>query len=366
MEIFNMMKDNHQEQIAFYTDKSVKLRAILSIHSTTLGPALGGVRILKYKSMEDAMTDLIRLSQAMTYKCAAAGLNLGGGQIVIIDQEGMDRTEPLFRALGRFIASFKGRFISGGDMGVTEESMEYVSMETKYVTGLPAYYGGSGNQSRMCARGTFMGIRAMAEYRWDTPNLANKKIIIQGYGRIGSQLADFVKAEGAHVIITDINPKKMKAAGDAGFETMDAGNVLDENCDIFAPCATGPIISPETVEKFKCHIIAGSANNQLLNETDDLILQERGILYAPDFIINAGASIDAAEEYMGYYSEEYKAYKMEKVEKKVADIYDRLHAILKLAEEKKMSANLAAIEYAQTRIDSIKQIKGIHVSKGKI
>jgi leucine dehydrogenase len=355
MKIFELMKKHDQEQIAFYSDKPAKLRAILSIHSTALGPAIGGIRIYKYKSISDALFDLCRLSKTMTYKAAASGLNFGGGYIVLIEQEGMERSEPLFRSLGRFIESFKGRFIAGGEMGVTEESMEYIGMETQYLTGLPAYFGGSGDHSYMGALGTFRGIQAAAHYKWGSDNLENRKIIIQGFGRTGAQLADFLKKNKANVIVTDVIEEKLQMAQKKGFETIQADSLYNEPCDILAPCAIGSIISQDTVDKFKCQIIAGAANNQLLNENDDLLLKKRGILFAPDFIINAGGIIDVADEYGGY--------KRERVMRKTECIYDRVLEILKFADQNDISNTQSAIQYAQNRIEAIKKIQSKSLRK---
>lgn len=355
MEIFELMKNNNHEQVAFYTDKSTKLRALLAIHSTALGPAIGGIRIYKYRSVDEAMFDLLRLSQAMTYKAAAGGINFGGGYMLVVQQEGMEAGEPLFRALGRFIESLKGRFIAGGEIGVTEESMEYIKMETEHLSGLPAYYGGSGDHSNMCAYGTFMGLKAAAQYQWGSNDLEDKKIVVQGYGRIGSQLAASTERRGAKVLVADIDPEKIKLAEKDGFQIIDADKALAEPCDILAPCAVGSVVTPETIAKFQCKIIAGSANNQLLNPDDALLLKKNNILYAPDFIINVGGIIDVSEEYLGY--------KKEKVKRKTENIYDRVLEILEYADQHDISTNEAALQYAKRRIEAIKQIKGTHLHK---
>ncbi len=362
MEIFEAMKTHNHEQIAFYTDQSVKLRAILSVHSTALGPAMGGTRFYKYKSVDEALFDLLRLSWAMTYKTAAGGVNFGGGYMVVIEQEGMEKKEPLFRSLGRFIESLKGRFIAGGEFGVTEETMEYIKMETDYITGLPAYYGGSGNHSYMCAYGVFMGLLASAKYRWGSDNISGKKIVIQGYGKIGSQLAAFATEKGAQVVVADIDLEKVKKALANGLETIPVERIFTEECDILAPCSVGAVINPETAEKFKCEIIAGSANNQLLNEEDELLLKKRNILYVPDFIINVGGIIDVSEEYLGYKT----GYKKEKVKRKTENIYDRVLEIYKDAGSKNITAHRAGICYAEQRIASITRIKGTFCGKGKM
>ncbi|MCP5102279.1 MAG: Glu/Leu/Phe/Val dehydrogenase [bacterium] len=362
MEMFELMKKSKHEQIAFYSDKSVNLRAILTVHNTALGPAIGGTRIYKYKSVADALFDLMRLSRGMAHKTAAGGVNFGGGYMVVLEQEDMEKKEPLFRAMGRFIESFKGRFIAGGEIGTTEESMEYIKMETDYIAGLPAYYGGSGNHSYMCAYGVYTGLLAAAKYRWGTDDITGKQINLQGYGNIGSQLADLLKARGARIVVSDTNSDKVKEAAENGFETLSPEKIYTEKCDILAPCAVGATINPDTCGKFQCDIIAGSANNQLLNEDDDFLLKERNILYTPDFIINVGGIIDVSEEYLGYKS----GYKAERVKRKTENIYDRVLEILKYADDNDISTNRSALRYAEQRIKSITRIKGTFSGKGKM
>ena len=357
MNIFELMKENAQEQIAFYTDVSSGLRGMCAIHSTALGPAIGGVRIMQYRTVEEALFDLVRLSRAMTYKTAAAGLNFGGGEVVIIDR-GMEKGEALFRALGRFVESFKGRLVVGGDIGTTEESMEYMRMETSYVTGLPSYFGGSGDHDSMCAYGTFLGILAAAQFRWQSTDISGKKVLIQGYGRTGSRLAVLLKEVDAQVLITDTDNKKLKQAGTDGFPVIEASAALKTACAVFAPCAVGGVINEKSIESFQCEIIAGSANNQLLSEDGDLALRERDIIWAPDFIINAGGIIDVVEEYIGYNSD--------KVKKKVEKIYDRTLEILNRAYNEDRSVLTAALEYAEQRISSIKNLRGTFRGKGRV
>lgn len=351
MEIFELMKDNNQEQIAFYTDKSVKLRAILAIHSTALGPAIGGIRIASYKTVEEALQELIGLSRTMTFKAAAGGLNFGGGHIVVVEQEGMEKNEPLFRALGRFVESFKGRFIAGEDVGITDDAMEYMAMETRHLSGLPSSHIAGISHSQMCAFGTGMGIMAAALYRWGTNDISGRKIVVQGFGRVGAQLAQWLKNEqNAHVLVSDIESGREKLAQQKGFETISPRDALIEKCDILAPCAVGPVITPETVPLLQCEIVAGSANNQLLDDTIDLRLKERDILYAPDFIINAGAIISISEAFSGYNEV--------KIRRKTERIYDRLLDILEFADKNDLSAQQAALDYARKRIEAIKSIKG--------
>jgi len=238
-------------------------------------------------------------------------------------------------------------------------------METRYLTGLPAYYGGSGSHSYMCACGVFKGLQAAAKFKWGTEDLSQRTIIVQGYGRTGYHPAYFFKDHGARVKVADINPEKVKQAREDGYEITDPNSIYSEKCDILAPCAVGAVITPETSQQLQCEIIAGSANNQLLNDDDDIVLKKRNILYVPDFIINAGGIIDVSEEYMVLRNIEHVGYKKEKVERKINNIYDRILEILKNAEDGDISTNQSAIRYAKKRIDSVKQIKGIHLNKGK-
>lgn len=350
------MKNNNQEQIAFYTDKSVKLRAILAIHSTTLGPAVGGIRIASYKTVKDALQELIGLSQTMTLKAAAGGLNFGGGHIVVVEQEGMEKDEPFFRALGRFVESFKGRFIAGEDVGIPDDAMEYMAMETHHLTGLPSSDTSGISHPQMCAYGTGMGILAAALYRWGAHDISGKKVVVQGFGRVGAELAHWLKNEQhAHVLVSDTDPGREKLAEQKGFETISPENTLIEKCDVLAPCAVGPVITPETAPLLQCEIVAGSANNQLLNDSDERLLNKRDILYAPDFIINAGAIISISEAFSGYNET--------KIRRKTERIFDRLLDILEFAGKNNISVQQAALDYARKRIEAIKSIKGHSTAK---
>ncbi|MGE5340140.1 MAG: Glu/Leu/Phe/Val family dehydrogenase [Candidatus Omnitrophota bacterium] len=359
IEIFELMKTHNQEQLAFYSDKELKLRAILAIHSTALGPAIGGIRVYKYDSFDAALYELARLSKGMTYKTSAAGINLGGGYIVVIEQHGLEKNEAVFRSIGRFIQSLNGRFIAAEDIGVTDEYMEYMAMETKHMTGFPFSVSGINGHSQNCAYGVSIGLQAAAQYKWKSGNLSGKKIIIQGYGRVGSRLAQLVKTLGAEVVVADINREKVTQAKKDGFTTIPADKVFTEKCHILSPCAVGPVISTEEKQEFQCEIIAGSANNQLSADDADSLLKEKGILYVPDFIVNAGASINISEERLGGF------YKKEEVIRKTEKIHDRLLEILHYADKHDLSPNQAAIQYALKRIESIKGLKGVHINVAK-
>lgn len=356
IEIFELMKNHNQEQVAFYTDKTVQLRALLAIHNTTLGPAIGGVRIFKYKTLDEALNDLIRLSEAMTYKAAGSGINFGGGSLLVIDQPGMEKNEPFFRALGRFIESFHGRFLAAEDIGMTDDAMEYMAMESDYITGLPYAFSNIGGHSHMCSYGTYIGLKAAAKYAWGSDDISRKKIIIQGYGRIGSRLAELTMKEGAYVVVSDTNEERAHQAKKDGFAILPPDKVFSEKCHILSPCAVGPVVTRENIEIFQCEIIAGSSNIQLGNEDDDYILKKKNIVYAPDFIINSGAVINISVERIGGYNKE-------KVRHKIENIYDRLLSIYKYADDNDISPNQAAIRYALQRIESFKEIKGAYLGR---
>jgi len=292
----------------------------------------------------------------MTLKAAAGGVNFGGGYILVLEQEGMIKKEPMFRALGRFIESFHGRFIAGEDIGITDESIEYMAMETKHLAGLPFCCGSIAKHSRMCAYGTFMGLLAAAKSRWGSDDISEKKVIVQGYGRIGSSMASMLKERGAHVLVAEILPEKQQQARDNGFELIDPGKAFMEKCDIFCPCAVGPIIDAGTAGLFQCEIIAGSANSQLSNDDDDILLKKRNILYAPDFVINVGGINAISGEYFGHPDEKARI--------NTETIYERLLEILTYADKHDLSTNQAAIRYAEERIQIIKKIKGTYVRKG--
>ena len=355
--IFDHLSDKDHEQVVFCQDKATGLRAIIGIHNTTLGPALGGARMWTYATDDLALNDVLRLSRGMTYKAAAAGLNLGGGKAVIIGDPRTMKSEALFRAFGRFIEGLGGRYITAEDVGTGVKEMVHILSETKYVTGIPKELGGSGDPSPFTAYGTYVGIKACANVRYGNDALTGKKIVIQGAGNVASRLAKYLTDDHARVYITDIFMDKAKeVAAATGATVIDPDKVFDTECDIFSPAALGGIIDDETIGKLNCDIVAGPANNQLADENRHAkALADKGILYAPDFVINAGGLINVASELEGYS----EARAMSQTE----NIYATLRTILLHSQETGMTTSDAANHIAEERINAISGTKRIYASK---
>jgi leucine dehydrogenase len=351
MSIFQSMEEMSHEQVVFFSDAQSKLRAIVAIHDTTLGPSLGGCRFWPYKSDEEALVDVLRLSRAMTYKAAAAGLNLGGGKAVIIGDPRKLKSEELFRAYGSFIEGLGGRYITAEDVGTSVEDMESVRMETRNVVGLGRALGGSGDPGIVTAFGVSRGMEACLDFRFGSPELAGRTVAIQGLGHVGGELAALLAKAGAKLVVTDIDEKRIQQiVQQHGASAVRADDIYDVECDIFAPCALGGGLNDKTIPRLRCPIVAGAANNQLGDEQihgDQL--QKLGILYAPDFVINAGGLINVANELQGY--------NREKAMGEARNIYDIVLRILQLAEEKSIPTYAAANEYAESRIAAIGRIK---------
>ncbi len=357
---FDLIKKMGHEQVVFCSNPDVGLRAIIAIHSTTLGPALGGTRMWPYKTEEEAFEDVLRLSKGMTYKAAAAGLNFGGGKAVIIGDPKKDKSEILFRTFGAFIEKMKGQFLTGEDVGIDVNDMEFMFMETDYVTGLSKSHGGSGDPSPMTAYGIIQGMLACVEKKLNKKGLSGLKVSVQGLGHVGLKLVEFLKQEGAEVIGCDLDPKITQDAKDQfGIEVVSPEKIYEVECAIFAPCALGSILNSETIPLLQCSIVAGSANNQLQNDLDGKKLQERGILYAPDFVINAGGLINVSLELEGYSEERAKLL--------TRNIYYNLKRTFEIAEEQKISPHVAANLLAEERIHKVSHIQRSHaLDKSKI
>ena len=353
---FEQIEKREHEQVIICSDPKVGLRAIIAIHDTTLGPALGGTRMWPYKSEKDAIRDVLRLSRGMTYKAAVAGLNLGGGKAVIIGDPKTDKNEALFRSYGRFVEGLAGRYITAEDVGVTVRDMEYVRMETKYVTGISRALGGSGDPSSVTALGTYMGMKACANKVYGSDSLKGKKVAIQGAGAVSSHLAAFLKKEGAIIYICDIFPEKVnRVAYDVGAEVVHPDQIFDLDVDVFSPCALGGILNSDTIPRLKCAIIAGCANNQLDEESKHgEMLLDRGILYAPDYVINAGGLINVANELEGY-NREY-------AHEQASRIYDTILNILTLAADEGIPTYEASNRLAERRLAQMGHIKQLYAS----
>ena len=300
------MSEMGHEQVVFCQDNVTGLKAIIAIHNTILGPALGGTRMWKYDNELDALKDVLRLSRGMTYKAAVTGLALGGGKAVILGDASTDKTEALMRKFGEYVDSLGGKYITAEDVGMSTKDMEFVKMETDHVTGIPVELGGSGDPSPVTAYGVYMGMKASAKFKWGSDNLNGKRIVVQGIGHVGENLVKHLKKEGANVIINDINETRMQEVSEMyGAEIIMGDKIYDAEMDIYAPCALGATLNDDTLSRFKCSIIAGAANNQLEDEKlHGELLKSRGIVYAPDFLINAGGLINVYSELQGYDREQ--------------------------------------------------------------
>jgi leucine dehydrogenase len=332
------------EEIVFCYDKKTGLKAIIAIHNTSLGPALGGTRMWMYKSEAEALNDVLRLSRGMTYKAAISGLNLGGGKAVIIGDSKKDKSEKLFRKYGEFIESLNGRYITAEDVGTSTADMVHVRESTKFVTGLPESMGGGGDPSPLTAYGVYMAMKASAKEVWGTDNLSGKKITVQGVGHVGEYLVKLISEENAKVFISDINQEQLNEVAkkyDAEIVSPDA--VYDLDADVYAPCALGATLNTDHIRRLKCSIVAGSANNQLADENiHGKMLAEKGILYAPDFLINAGGLINVYSELKGYDRQEAMD--------KAKHIYHTTLEIFSKAKAENITTVAAANKIAEERI----------------
>lgn len=350
MGVFEAIGTESHEEVLFGVDHESGLRTIIAIHSTSLGPALGGTRFFPYPSEAAALRDVLRLSKGMTLKSAAAGLDLGGGKAVIIGDPATLRSERLIRAYGRVINTLGGRYITAEDVGTTVDDMVLIAKETPWVSGLPYAQGGSGDPSPATARGVMASFRAIGGRLWGSGDLTDRRVAIQGVGKVGMDLVRRLTKVGAETVVADINPDSIAHAVEThGSKAVSLDDIYDVECDIFSPCALGATLNEETIPRLRCAAIAGSANNQLAVEEDVERIVERGILYGPDFVVNAGGVINIAVETDGYSAE--RAGTM------VDRIYDNLVAIFETADRDGVNTNDAALRFAQRRIDNIGSLR---------
>ncbi|QHJ71439.1 Leu/Phe/Val dehydrogenase [Planococcus halotolerans] len=348
MEIFKKMEEHDYEQLVFCQDKNSGLKAIICIHDTTLGPALGGTRMWNYETEEEAIEDAIRLGRGMTYKNAAAGLNLGGGKTVIIGDPLKDKNEEMFRAFGRFIQGLNGRYITAEDVGTTVADMDLIHEETDFVTGISPAFGSSGNPSPVTAYGCYIGMKAAALEAFGDDSLEGKTVTVQGVGNVAYTLCEYLHKEGANLIVTDINKDAVQRAVDNfGATAVEPNDIYSQEADIFAPCAMGAIINDDTIPQLKVKVVAGSANNQLKEERHGDELEARGIVYAPDFVINSGGVINVADELYGYNNE--------RAMKRVETIYDSISRIFAISKRDGIPSYQAADRMAEERIERVRK-----------
>ncbi|GAB5418602.1 MAG: Glu/Leu/Phe/Val dehydrogenase [Crocinitomicaceae bacterium] len=345
--IAQMSKYDH-EQLLFCNDNATGLKAIIAVHNTTLGPALGGTRMWAYNNEMEALNDVLRLSRGMTYKNSISGLNLGGGKAVIIGDARTMKSEALFRRFGKFVNSLAGKYITAEDVGISPIDMTWVSMETDHVVGLP---GKSGDPSPVTAHGTYVGMKACAKEQFGTDSLTNKKVAVQGVGHVGEYLVEALTKEGAEVFITDIHAPTLKRVSETyGAKVVGLEEIYDIDMDIYAPCALGATISDDTLSRLKCSIIAGAANNQLKVESvHGKAVMERGIIYAPDFALNAGGVINCYSEVKGLSAD----WAMKKAE----EIYGTISNIVKRSMSENVPTYQIANKMAEERIEAIGKVK---------
>lgn len=343
MSVFSAESFAHHEQIVFASDPSTGLKAIIAIHDTTLGPALGGCRMFPYADEAQALRDVLRLSRGMTFKAAAAGLALGGGKAVIIGDPRRDKTPALLRAMGRAIDRLGGRYITAEDVGTQVADFAEVRQTTRHVVGLPAELGGTGDPSPTTALGVHYGIRAAARYRWGSDDLSDRVVAVQGLGNVGWHLCHFLRDSGARLIVSDLDEQRLQAAVRTfGAKAVATDAIYEAPADILAPCAMGAVVNDETVERLTVAVVAGAANNQLARDDHGERLRARGILYAPDFVINAGGMMRVASEREGFDPV--------LVDRQVAGIHDSLLRIFERADAEGIATQAAAMRIAAERL----------------
>lgn len=342
--VFGQLSFDNHEQIVFCNDKDTGLKAIIGIHNTVLGPALGGTRMWNYANEWEALNDVLRLSRGMTFKSAVTGLNLGGGKAVIIGDAKTQKTPELMKKFGEYVHSLSGKYITAEDVGMETADMDLVREVTPYVTGISEAKGGAGNPSPITAYGVFMGMKAAAKHQFGTDHLKGKKVLVQGIGHVGETLVKYLTEEDARVFITDINEDRLlEVSRTYGATILTDKDIYAADVDIYAPCALGATINDTTITKLKATVIAGAANNQLAEENKHgLILKEKGIVYAPDFLINAGGIINVYAELEGYGKDE--------IIKKTENIYHTTLEILKQADAENITTHQSALRVAQNRI----------------
>ncbi|KAA9331286.1 Glu/Leu/Phe/Val dehydrogenase [Hymenobacter busanensis] len=352
--IFGQIAEHQHEQVVYCHDHETGLRAIIGIHNTVLGPALGGTRMWHYASDAEALNDVLRLSRGMTYKAAISGLNLGGGKAVIIGDAKTQKNEALLRKFGRFVQNLNGKYITAEDVNMTTKDMEYIRMETKHVAGLPETMGGSGDPSPVTAFGTYMGMKAAAKKAFGSDSLSGKRVAVQGVGHVGTYLMEYLVKEGAEIVLTDYYTERAEeAAARFGAKAVGLDDIYDQDVDIYSPCALGATLNDDTLSRLKCQVVAGCANNQLKDEhVHGPALVKKGIIYAPDFLINAGGLINVYSEVVGT-SRQGALTQTEK-------IYDYTLQVLNKAEQEGLHPQQAATQIAKERIAAIGKVKSTY------
>lgn len=350
-EIFGEMAEHNHEQVVFCSDTETGLKAIIGVHNTVLGPALGGTRMWNYATDAEALNDVLRLARGMTYKAAISGLNLGGGKAVIVGDADKLKNEAFLRRFGKFVESLNGKYVTAEDVNMSPADMEYIAMETRHVTGLSESVGGGGDPSPVTAYGVYIGMKASAKRAFGSDSLVGKSVSVQGVGHVGMFLLEYLAKENVKLYVSDYNPERAKeAASKFGAKAVGLEAIYDLDVDIYSPCALGATINDNTIDRLRCQIIAGAANNQLDNEAiHGQKLEERGILYAPDFLINAGGLINVGIDYLGAWSKDIVNRKTEKIYQTTLDIFE-------LSQKEGIPTQNAAMRMAKSRIQEIAKL----------
>lgn len=348
MELFATLDKMGHEEVVFFHHQPSGLKAIVAIHNTTLGPALGGLRMWPYQNEQEALTDVLRLSRGMTYKAAVSGLNLGGGKSVLIGDPSQ-KSEEMFRALGKFVQSLGGRYITAEDVNTNVQDMDYIFQETDYVTGVHPVHGGSGDPSPFTAFGVIQGIKASLNRKYGHTELGKSSYAVQGLGHVGFHVVKHLRDAGAKVFVTDMNQERIDQCVAMGAEAVKMDDIYKVNAKVYVPCALGATVNEQTIPQFKFEIVAGAANNQLATDACGDELHKKGILYAPDYAINAGGLMNVSIELQGY--------DRERANRMVSGIYDIMGNIFALADKEKIPTYKAADRLAEQRIAAIGRVK---------
>jgi valine dehydrogenase (NAD+) len=350
-------RDTGHEQVVYCTDESAGLHAIVAIYSTALGPALGGTRFYPYANEDEALTDVLNLSKAMAYKAACAGLDLGGGKAVIIGDPHKDKTEALLRSYGRFVQAIGGRYYTACDVGTYVEDMDVVARECQYVTGRSPAHGGAGDSSILTAYGVFQGMRAAAEHLWGTPSLRGRRVGIEGVGKVGHHLVEHLIEDGASIVVSDVDEQAIARirGRHPQVDAVAPAELPGASMDVYSPCALGGALNDETVPQLQARIVCGAANNQLDHPGIERQLEERGVLYAPDYVVNAGGLIQVADEIDGYSEPRARA--------KAARIFDTTKRMFELAAETQVPPAVAADRMAEQRMAEVGRLRGLYLPR---
>jgi leucine dehydrogenase len=353
-EPFAAMGEGGHEELIFWRDRVSGLRAIIALHDTTLGPGLGGTRMLPYRTEAEAVGDVLRLSAAMTLKSAAAGLDVGGGKAVIIGDPARDKSDALFRAYGRFLESLGGRYVTTTDVGTTVADLDMIRRETRFVAGTSPAWGGSGDTSILTGLTVYLGMKAAAKEAWGRDDLGKRTVLVQGAGKVGWQLLKRLRAENAVLLVSDVNGENARrAALEYNATVVEPAAVWDTPCDIYSPNALGGVLNDETIPRLRCRVVCGGANNQLAEERHAAALRAREILYAPDFIVNCGGVINVAVELEGYSEERATA--------RAQAVYETTRRVFAMAEAEGVTTEEAAVRYATERIRTIGDLHRTYV-----